>query len=235
MRRSGPLVATVKRSWSGLSAASRPTTRTRIQLSQHSIAEPAGSRTAGLHGGAVDMIRGARHAARTRYTFARVVHHVARCCMLGFAKACLLTSLTREPDLACALTAATRAQYAAAPTLAPWRLYHRLCVRVAAGPKLRRGGVHISLLHMRRHFVRDGSPRGLHAREPSYISYTLGVSHFTPVPDFLCCLNAGNSTVGLHHQLAFGVQGACSWTSSGIWVSQVQLLSVSRIWIFKHW
>ena len=107
MRRSGPLVATVKRSWSGLSAASRPTTRTRIQLSQHSIAEPAGRRTSSLHGGAVDMIRGARHAARTRYTFARLVP----CCALlhaGFAKASLLTSLTREPDLAYALTAGTR-------------------------------------------------------------------------------------------------------------------------------
>ena len=56
------------------------------------------------------MIQGACHAARTRYLFARLVHHVARCCMLGFAKASLLASLTREPDLAYALTAGTRAR-----------------------------------------------------------------------------------------------------------------------------
>ena len=56
------------------------------------------------------MIRGARHAARTRYTFARLVHHVARYCMLSFAKASLLASLTREPDLAYTLTAGTRAR-----------------------------------------------------------------------------------------------------------------------------
>jgi len=136
MRRSGPLVATVKRSWSGLSAASRPTARTRIQFAQHSIAEPAGRRTSSLHGGAVDMIRGARHAARTRYTFARVVHHVARCCMLGFAKACLLTSLTREPDLACALTIGTRAR--STLLLLRWRRgdYTTDYARVAAGPQL---------------------------------------------------------------------------------------------------
>ena len=181
------------------------------------------------------MIRGARHAARTRYTFARLVHHVARCCMLGFAKASLLTSLTREPDLRLRADSwHARAQYAAAPTLAPWRLYHRLCVRVAAGPQLRRGGVHISLLHVRRHFVRD-VPRRLHAREPSYISYTLGVSHFTPVPDFLCCLNAGNSTVGLHHQLAFGVQGS---RTSGMGLTGSIALGLTYLVrvpaIFKH-
>ena len=55
------------------------------------------------------MIRGAHHAARTRYTFVPLVP----CCALlhaGFAKASLLTSLTREPDLAYALTAITRAR-----------------------------------------------------------------------------------------------------------------------------
>ena len=100
--------------------------------------------------------------------------------MLGFAKACLLTSLTREPDLACALTIGTRAR--STLLLLRWR-------------------------------------RG---------DYTT---------DYACASQPGRSYVGVVCIYPYCTCDATSYATSGVWVSQVQLLSVSRMWrsIFKIW